>query len=188
LLSWTWEPTAMSSQLIQKYYNNVDQLIRYGGTRNEMSLHPGLVKRSTLSAGGLLGNIALEAAHELADIVRPKTFDGAGIDYSVANACRCCNTLEGVALGCAAEPGNLQRVSQGPYRTCQGQRYATTHRGAPLPDVQSHQDGDRGGEDERQNIGGILKMHWSISRAGRIQNSPKIFTLPCCSSAGGVEN
>jgi hypothetical protein len=28
----------MSIQLIQQYYNNVDQLIRYGGTRNEMSL------------------------------------------------------------------------------------------------------------------------------------------------------
>ena len=28
----------MSIQLIQQYYNNVDKLIRYGGTRNEMSL------------------------------------------------------------------------------------------------------------------------------------------------------
>ncbi len=28
----------MSIQLIQQYYNHVDQLIRYGGTRNEMSL------------------------------------------------------------------------------------------------------------------------------------------------------
>src|SRR5512139_3931273 len=31
-------PTPMSIQLIQQYYNNVDKLIRYGGTRNEMSL------------------------------------------------------------------------------------------------------------------------------------------------------
>jgi hypothetical protein len=28
----------MSIQLIQQYYNNVDKLIRYGGTRNETSL------------------------------------------------------------------------------------------------------------------------------------------------------
>jgi hypothetical protein len=28
----------MSIQLIQQYYNNVDKLIRYGGTRNEMSI------------------------------------------------------------------------------------------------------------------------------------------------------
>jgi hypothetical protein len=28
----------MSIQLIQQYYNNVDRLIRYGGTPNETSL------------------------------------------------------------------------------------------------------------------------------------------------------
>src|SRR5215208_306672 len=76
-------------------------------------------------------------------------------------------------LGWQVRACNLKRISQRPLRACKGQhdkRYCSAGSRAALPDIDGNRAGNDGGNEERQDIRRVLKLHWTISCADLIWN------------------